>query len=78
MVNLVDYLSMGIACSLTNRNDVIRTDPLTLLDQYTFILSEIGRKDMVVNSQFPQLLRNRYEHGLTFHPGKLVFFFFYK
>lgn len=76
MVNLVDYLGMSLACSLTNRNDVIRTDPLTLPDQYTFILSEIGRKDMVINSQFPQLLRNRYEFGLTFHPGKVVFFFF--
>lgn len=53
MVNLVDYLGMGIACYLTNRNDVIRTDPLTLPDQYIFILSEIGRKDTVVNSQFP-------------------------
>lgn len=78
MVNLVDYLGMGIACYLTNRNDVIRTDPLTLPDQYIFILSKIGRKDTVVNSQFPQVLRNRYELGLTFHPGKLVFFFFYK
>lgn len=61
MVNLVDYLGMGLACSSTNRNDVIRTDPLTLPDQYTFILSEIGRKDTVVNSQFPQLLRNRFD-----------------
>lgn len=59
MVNLVDYLGMGIACSLADRNDVTRSDPVTLLDQYTLILLEIGRNDTAGNSQFPQLLRNR-------------------
>lgn len=66
MVNLVGYLGASLACSSANRNYVTPTDPLTLPDQYTLILSEIDRKDTAGNSKFPQLLRNRYQHSCVY------------